>query len=79
MDEATSALDLTVQDKCLTACQQAGIILISVAHRPSVLRYHDRILMVSPSTSPSMGGQLVDITSSSLNNLQLNGDERQSY
>jgi ABC-type uncharacterized transport system fused permease/ATPase subunit len=48
MDEATSALDLTIQTRCMEACKSAGMVLISVAHRPSVLGFHEKILRLSP-------------------------------
>jgi ABC-type uncharacterized transport system fused permease/ATPase subunit len=45
MDEATSALDEELQARCLQACQQAGIAMINVAHRPTVLPYHEWLLV----------------------------------
>jgi ABC-type uncharacterized transport system fused permease/ATPase subunit len=35
MDESTSALDMVIQEKCLRACADEGMVMISVAHRPS--------------------------------------------
>lgn len=46
MDESTSALDIPLETKCMTACKSLGISLISVAHRPSLLAYHDNVLKV---------------------------------
>jgi len=44
MDESTSALDIELEDKLLTECLNLGITLISVAHRPSVIKYHVQML-----------------------------------
>ena len=41
MDEATSALDVPMEAKCLGECQRRNITLISVAHRPTVIKYDD--------------------------------------
>lgn len=37
LDESTSSLDLENEAKCLSACHDAHITLISVAHRPSAM------------------------------------------
>ncbi len=44
MDEATSALDEALQERCLRACNAAQITMINVAHRSSVIGFHERIL-----------------------------------
>jgi ABC-type uncharacterized transport system fused permease/ATPase subunit len=41
MDEATSALDLEIEARCLQLLKDAGMVLLSVAHRPSVACFHD--------------------------------------
>ncbi len=45
MDEATSALDEDLQQRCLLACKEAKISMINVAHRPSVIAFHELVLM----------------------------------
>lgn len=44
LDEATSALDLEIEAKCMQLVVDAGIALLSVAHRPSVARFHQFVL-----------------------------------
>ncbi|KAK3254892.1 hypothetical protein CYMTET_35909 [Cymbomonas tetramitiformis] len=44
LDEATSALDTAMEARCLKACKNTGITLVSIAHRPSVITFHQRIL-----------------------------------
>lgn len=46
LDESTSALDLATEEKMYGALAAAGVTVVSVGHRPSLLRYHDRILRV---------------------------------
>lgn len=46
LDESTSALDLATEEKMYAALAAAGVTVVSVGHRPSLLRYHDRILRV---------------------------------
>lgn len=41
LDEATSALDPASEAHCMRLVQTAGIAVISVAHRPSLLKFHD--------------------------------------
>eukprot|EP00457_Paulinella_chromatophora_P000427 gb/GEZN01000427.1/.p1 GENE.gb/GEZN01000427.1/~~gb/GEZN01000427.1/.p1 ORF type:complete len:1445 (+),score=226.17 gb/GEZN01000427.1/:111-4337(+) len=43
-DEATSSLDLALESYLLAKCNEYGISLLSVAHRPSVLPHHTWIL-----------------------------------
>jgi putative ATP-binding cassette transporter len=44
LDEATSALDLEIEARCMQLVVDAGIALLSVAHRPSVARFHQFVL-----------------------------------
>lgn len=44
LDEATSALDLKNEERLYRQLQDADITYISVAHRPSLLRYHQQVL-----------------------------------
>ncbi|HEV8689989.1 MAG TPA: ABC transporter ATP-binding protein/permease [Ideonella sp.] len=44
LDEATSALDQRSEAALYRGLSEAGVTLISVAHRASVLRYHSRVL-----------------------------------
>ena len=48
MDEATSAMDVPLEARCLSRCRQKGITMISVAHRPTVTGWHDRVLRFAP-------------------------------
>lgn len=40
MDEPTSALDIRMEEVCMRLLADAGITLLSVAHRPSVEQFH---------------------------------------
>jgi ABC-type uncharacterized transport system fused permease/ATPase subunit len=51
LDESTSALDLETESKCMQACVDSGATLISVAHRPTVIKYHQRMLQIQPDGS----------------------------
>eukprot|EP00931_Biecheleriopsis_adriatica_P038267 TRINITY_DN21930_c0_g1_i1.p1 TRINITY_DN21930_c0_g1~~TRINITY_DN21930_c0_g1_i1.p1 ORF type:complete len:1211 (-),score=161.12 TRINITY_DN21930_c0_g1_i1:90-3329(-) len=44
MDESTSSLDVESENECLRMCQQRGITMISIAHRPSVVPFHANAL-----------------------------------
>ncbi len=44
LDEATSALDMVNEGNLYQKLQELGIHYISVGHRSSILRYHDRVL-----------------------------------
>jgi ABC-type uncharacterized transport system fused permease/ATPase subunit len=46
MDESTSALDVETERRCLQACVDRNITMISVAHRPSVVEFHKNIFML---------------------------------
>merc|ERR1712188_94451 len=50
MDESTSALDELLQQKCLRACIDHGMTMISVVHRPTAIPYHDQLLVFKPET-----------------------------
>eukprot|EP01130_Rhizamoeba_saxonica_P002299 TRINITY_DN12130_c0_g1_i1.p1 TRINITY_DN12130_c0_g1~~TRINITY_DN12130_c0_g1_i1.p1 ORF type:complete len:679 (-),score=134.03 TRINITY_DN12130_c0_g1_i1:73-2109(-) len=41
MDESTSALDVELEQALLQECKDTGITMISVAHRPTVIPYHE--------------------------------------
>lgn len=41
MDESTSALDIELERQCMNACRSLGIRFVSIAHRPSLLQWHD--------------------------------------
>jgi ABC-type uncharacterized transport system fused permease/ATPase subunit len=49
MDEGTSALDVSVEKQCMQECVDQEIGLISVAHRPTVLPYHNALLRLDNS------------------------------
>lgn len=59
MDESTSALDVDLEEKCMHMCREAGITCISVAHRPSLLKYHQQLLRLD-----GEGGFSVESTAS---------------
>ncbi len=44
LDEATSALDLHNEEKLYDKLRQQSMTLISVCHRPSILKYHEQVL-----------------------------------
>ena len=46
MDESTSALDAKNERILYTALKQAGITFVSVGHRPTLLGYHDSVLIL---------------------------------
>lgn len=46
LDEATSALDSANEAKLYQRLHDLGITLISIAHRPAVLRYHRQVLLL---------------------------------
>jgi len=46
MDEATSALPIDLEAKLLQKCVDLNVTMISVAHRPSVAKYHSQIMQI---------------------------------
>ena len=44
MDEATSALDEEMESVCMAECKRKNITCVSVGHRVSLVKYHDKIL-----------------------------------
>jgi putative ATP-binding cassette transporter len=46
LDEATSALDSANEARLYQRLHEQGITLISIAHRPAVLRYHRHVLLL---------------------------------
>mmetsp|Transcript_79607 Transcript_79607/g.200226 ORF Transcript_79607/g.200226 Transcript_79607/m.200226 type:complete len:638 (+) Transcript_79607:3-1916(+) len=55
LDEATSALDLELENKMYGKLRQMGSTIISIAHRPSVLKFHTHVLQVSPGSDGKVG------------------------
>ena len=43
-DEATSAMDAAAEARCYEALRAAVPLVVSVAHRPAVARYHTHVL-----------------------------------
>jgi len=54
MDEATSALDLDLEAKCLQRCNDLGITLVSVSHRPSCIPFHSHVLKLEGGAKASL-------------------------
>lgn len=44
VDEGTSALDLPTEDMLMRQVSKLGCTLVSVGHRPSLVKYHDQVL-----------------------------------
>ena len=53
MDEATSALDVAMEERCLGECRRLGVTMVSVAHRPTVVHHHQRLLAYNSKTKDS--------------------------
>lgn len=47
IDEGTSALDLENEERMYKKLRELNITVVSIGHRPSLLKYHDKILRVS--------------------------------
>jgi ABC-type uncharacterized transport system fused permease/ATPase subunit len=48
LDEATSALDVANEARVYRAARSAGVTLVSVGHRPTLARFHERVLRLAP-------------------------------
>jgi hypothetical protein len=48
VDEATSALDQTNEALLYKAAAAAGITLVSVGHRPALVKFHQRVMELQP-------------------------------
>ena len=46
MDESTSALDVELETRCMQSCVERGITMISVGHRPTLLQFHQQLLLL---------------------------------
>lgn len=44
LDESTAAMDTDVEMRVYQACEARGLGILSVAHRPTVVRYHSKVL-----------------------------------
>lgn len=44
LDEATSALDIANEDSLYHQLAASGTTLISIGHRPTILKYHPQVL-----------------------------------
>jgi len=53
MDEATSALDLKLEAYCMQRVADAKIARLTVAHRPSLIRYHHQMIEIKADGSIS--------------------------
>ena len=54
LDESTSAVEVEVESAIYAKLRAAGITLISVSHRASLLQFHDRVLRIGPERSWSV-------------------------
>ncbi len=63
MDESTSALDVELEARCMRLCLENRITCISVGHRPTLRRFHARILSIDATgtaqvvSSPDWAGE----------------------
>ena len=56
MDESTSALDVGNEAAAYALLKEAGVAVVSVGHRPSLTRFHSRVLRLRPASSEGGGG-----------------------
>lgn len=54
LDESTSALDIASEASMYQMLERSGVTVISVGHRPSLIKYHSNVLHMSPSGSADM-------------------------
>ena len=47
MDESTSALDIELEDRCMGLCKEYDITVISVGHRPTLIKHHVNLLKLN--------------------------------
>lgn len=47
LDEATSALDVNNENELYKVLQNMDVVYVSVGHRPSLIHYHNRVLVLS--------------------------------
>jgi ABC-type uncharacterized transport system fused permease/ATPase subunit len=55
LDEATSALDVRNERLVYGLARRAGVTLVSVGHRPTLARYHERVLRLVPGGEDGCG------------------------
>ncbi|WAQ91065.1 hypothetical protein PtA15_13A466 [Puccinia triticina] len=56
MDECTSAVSTDVEGLMYQHAKELGITLITISHKPSLLKYHDYLLKLGISTSDGQNG-----------------------
>jgi len=56
LDECTSAVSADGEARLYEACLQRGVTLLSIAHRPSLKRYHAAVVHVGADGPPDGGG-----------------------
>ena len=44
IDECTSAVSMDIEDLLYTYCNELGITLFTISHRPSLFKHHDYVL-----------------------------------
>lgn len=57
MDESTSALDVGNEAGAYACLKEAGVAVVSVGHRPSLTRFHSRVLRLKPSAAEGGKGE----------------------
>lgn len=57
-DESTSALDLSAEEAMYSLLQGLGVTFLSVGHRPSLLKYHSKRLVLM---GPGRPAKMMDI------------------
>ena len=57
LDESTSALDLASEREAYTALRETGASYVSVAHRESLLAFHERVLVVGDRKTRASNGE----------------------
>ena len=56
LDESTSACDTTSEALLYRAVLEAGVALVSVGHRPTLVKFHDRVLSLGAGAPGGGGG-----------------------
>ena len=60
LDECTSAVSADGEVRLYEACARAGVTLLSIAHRPSLKRFHARVVHFEGGVSGAGNGWWVE-------------------